>query len=603
MKKRAFHLITIVALIMGGFVIATPTFAQNDLVVDVTSDSTCLLATFTIDVVGGSGVHDLNWDFGDDGTFLESGISDYSWFVEHEYPYAGLFNWSVLANDVDDPELTNTASGSIWIGPLVTLSSDVFPPILTLDAGVASLNVRAVVEGGSLPYDYAWEVSGDGTPDYAPDPTSDSLLVSFNTGGTYVVSVTVTDECGLSHTDTLTIVVFDPEEACHPRAQQIAQAVSSIFPGLADNLYSCEAIFGIFNGDLTGSQLGFGNMWHAYTMAVSIDELTWEEVLDWKLNESGWGGLAQLDKFSDALEEIGIGELMDLVFNDDASINEIHTAVRTVILYDADFYDVLDRFAEGASNGEVGQFYRLAHDLELDTETLDGYIETGLSISDIRHAAKIADSTESDLPFIAAAHADGLSWGEISQAFRLADEDATVEQILDMGVQEFRQLEHDQAQEERQEERNDSTITRYAERYGLGYEDIQGILESCDLDWACVREQLREQDQENQQLQQDQRTAEQLARQNGVEEEDVWALFDGECSGDWNCVRQTLRENESQNDNSNGNPNQDVDRDQRTAEQIARKYDDVTVDDVWSIFNSECGGEWNCVRQYFRDSD
>lgn len=598
MKQRAFHTILIVVLIMGGLFIATPTFAQDGLQINVTGESSCLIATFEIKVEGGSGVHDLYWEFGDDETLSEEFISGYPWFVDHEYPYAELFNWTVIATDVDDPEITSTASGTIQIGPYVELSSDIFPPALTLEGGATTLNLSASVEGGSLPFEYTWEVSGDGSPDYTPDPTSDSLSVTFSASGTYVASVTVTDDCGLSHTDTLTIVVFNPEEACHPRAQQIAEAVTSLFPGLADNLYSCEDIFGIFTGGENESNLGFGIMWHAYQMAVSIDELTWEEILDWKLNESGWGTLAQLDKFSDALEGITISELVDLVLSSDVAVNDIHAVVRNVILYQADFYEALDRLADGASYGELGQFYRLADDLEMDTETLDGYIESGLSISDIRHAAKIAESNEIDLLLITAAHADDHSWGEISQALRLADEDATFEFILAMGVQEFRQLEHEQDREERLEERMDNTIIRYSERYGLDYEDVEGILQACDLDWACVREQLREQDRENQQLQQDERTAERLAEQFGVSEDEVWALFDGDCSGDWNCVRSTLRETYQQG--GQGNQNQDDDRDERTAQQIANKYN-ANIEEVWSIFNGDCNGNWSCVRRYFRE--
>ncbi len=44
----------------------------------------------------------------------------------------------------------------------------------------------------------------------------------------------------------------------------------------------------------------------------------------------------------------------------------------------------------------------------------------------------------------------------------------------------------------------------------------------------------------------------------------------------------------------------EAERDQRTAEQIARQHD-VSVEEVWAIFNGPCGQDWKCVRDYYRD--
>ncbi len=44
----------------------------------------------------------------------------------------------------------------------------------------------------------------------------------------------------------------------------------------------------------------------------------------------------------------------------------------------------------------------------------------------------------------------------------------------------------------------------------------------------------------------------------------------------------------------------EVERNDRTAEQIARQHD-VSVEEVWAIFNGPCGQDWKCVRDYYKD--
>jgi hypothetical protein len=78
-------------------------------------------------------------------------------------------------------------------------------------------------------------------------------------------------------------------------------------------LYTCEDIFAIFQGSLTGNQLGFGRMWHAVKLAATLEDMTWEEILQWQLDGTGWGLLAQLDRFAETLGDIGPGELALLV--------------------------------------------------------------------------------------------------------------------------------------------------------------------------------------------------------------------------------------------------------------------------------------------------
>lgn len=171
--------------------------------------------------------------------------------------------------------------------------------------------------------------------------------------------VTVTDDCGFSDSAAVSIVVFDPEEACHPRAQEIAMAVSSLYPEQAEQLYSCESILEIHRGELTdGMTIGYGRMWKAYQLTSQIEELTWEEILDWHLNQGGWGLLEQLDGSADSLDEVTTDELVALVVSGEASVNDIRSATRAALREGADFYETLGiepsvaSPAESNGNGE-----------------------------------------------------------------------------------------------------------------------------------------------------------------------------------------------------------------------------------------------------------
>ena len=112
-------------------------------------------------------------------------------------------------------------------------------------------------------------------------------------------------------------------------------------------------------------------MWKAYHLAESMEDLTWEDILDWKLNESGWGTLLQLNRFADLLGEHDLPELMGLVMSDEYSLGDVRTAVRSVTRYDADFEDVLARILEGANTGDINQAYKLATDEVSATDIMD----------------------------------------------------------------------------------------------------------------------------------------------------------------------------------------------------------------------------------------
>jgi len=125
----------------------------------------------------------------------------------------------------------------------------------------------------------------------------------------------------------------------------------------------------------------------------------------------------------------------------------------------------------------------------------------------------------------------------------LADEITDALAILEIDVQEYRRQQRVQAQEEHQVELNLRTAARYADQYDVSEEEILVVFnETCDGDWKCVQDYLRENPDKVNQAGHNQRTATQLAAQYGVSEEEIWSLFELTCDGEWKCVRSQLRE-------------------------------------------------------------
>jgi hypothetical protein len=248
---------------------------------------------------------------------------------------------------------------------------------------------------------------------------------------------------------------------------------------------------------------------------------------------------------------------MELVISGDQSLGDIRTAVRYYLRYEADFDDVLLRINDGANPGELGQFYKLVSNLEVDPTVLDGYMAEGMTLPELRHAANFAERVGAEWGEIVDAKSFDHSWGEIGQAYRLAGDDTSAADILAMGVQEYRALEREDARTEREEER----ATREEER--------------------SAREEERAHD-----------TADRIAEQFGITDVDeVMALYD-ECEGSWGCVRKALREEDSAGSTS--------DRNERTAAKIASQYG-FSETEVLNYFEVSCGQDWNCVRAYYRN--
>lgn len=470
-----------------------PAIALAQEAINVTHTVDCGDVDFVVPDPGGTAPYNLSWDFDGDEEVdsTEADVESFPHTTTHTYPGPGDYAWFLSVNDSGDPANEFTASGLVEVeGFTVSLSADDTRPVL--EAGEADVEFTATVDGPEgRSYTYEWDF-GDATADVTNGPEASH---TYTSGGRFDATVTVTDNCGFEESATVTIFVVDP--SCHPMAQRIAEAVSLLYPDQAQQTYTCEDIVaiwrGVFTGDffenlVAGMQVGLGRMWHAYQLTQVIEDLYWEEILDWHLGNSGWGLLLQLDKFADALEDLDIRDLMALV-EEGVKVQDIRHAVRMVTRFDADFEDALARLEE-SSPGQVGQFYALVQELGVDPEVLDGYLADGASLADIRHASK---SFGEDWEAALAAKLAGNSWGDINQAYRLAGEDGDPQAILELGVQEYRRQQREEAQTERQSDRNGSTAARLARQYGVSVEQVWATYEGCGGDWQCVRNYYRQQ--------------------------------------------------------------------------------------------------------------
>lgn len=489
-QSRIFTLIVLLTLLMP----MTIAGAQASSPLVVGTKVTCSSVEFELNAPGDSASYDLAWNFGDDIEYGEEAVSEFPYKIVHNYLAAGDYAWSLV---VTSGATSERMSGTVTIDGLsVNLMSNPFPPLLDAE-GDGSINFFVELDGGSSPYTYAWDLNGDGVLDEVGDAESPGTAsFTYSEPGKVVVQVQVTDTCGRSATDTLPVLLNDAEgeggedgeDSCHPVAQKIADGVNEFFPDQAETLYTCDEIYDMFVGGLTGSQLGFGILNHAIKLAESIEDLTWEEIRDWHLDGTGWGFLAQLDRYADALEQVGVTDLLELVRGGDFEFADIRTALRYAVRFDSDFEDALARLADGASPGEIGQLYRTAQELGVDPETLDTYLAEGFRLSDIKHAAKSADQLGADWGDVLDAVEAGHSWGEIKQAYQLVDENMSVEEILAMGIKEYRKQSREQDQVTRQEEKGQRTAAQIASKSGVSEDAVWAIYKgSCNFDWGCVR--------------------------------------------------------------------------------------------------------------------
>ena len=515
---------------------------------DISDD--CGDVQFTFNWSEGTAPYLIMVEFGDGDSTGIVNAAEASFTISHSYLDQGDYAWNVQVLEDKTDGLSGIYSEILTLeGPEVTLSSSPFPPLFVKgDAGVVDFSTA--VTGGTPPYTYAWDLDGDGI--FESGETGVTAIGTYTDLGKSYPQVLVTDGCSFTGSDTMPVVVADPEDACHPTAQKISDGVNTLFPDQSGDLYTCEDVYALFNNESEENNLGFGRMWKAYHLAESMEELSWEDILDWHLTETGWGSLLQLDRFADLLEDHDLPELMGLVMSEDYSLGDVRTAVRSVTRYEADLEDALARILEGASTGELGQFYKLAADLEADVEVLDGYLADGLTLAELKHTSKFADRMEVEWTEVADGRSMADNWGDLKQAYTLASDEITAAEILIMGVPAYKDLlreEDKTAREDKKEaqteEKTQQTAEKLADQFSAEFGVVMSLLNGeCEGEWACVRKALRDQDREMSEgfSEKDIQTAQQIAFKYGFTEEEVLAYHKDYCGEDWVCTRAYFRE-------------------------------------------------------------
>ncbi|MCB1219507.1 MAG: PKD domain-containing protein [Planctomycetales bacterium] len=147
---------------------------------------------------------DYAWDFDGDGTFDRNGSAP---SVNHTYEEAGTFNVVLRVTDdggatdtdfavitVGDPQMPPTAAGSG--------AQDDGNPLLVNFDGTASTDL----DGEIVSYD--WDFDNDGTFDLLDGGATPSH--EYSSFGTKTVTLRVTDDNGLSDSDTFTVNLVEP---------------------------------------------------------------------------------------------------------------------------------------------------------------------------------------------------------------------------------------------------------------------------------------------------------------------------------------------------------------------------------------------------------
>ncbi len=170
----------------------------------VTSGNTPLDVTFTASATDPDGtIVNYAWDFDGDGKTDINGTSDTETYT---YSSAGTYNATVTVTD----DQGATATDSIQI----TVSTyENTPPTVTLTANPSSGKTPLDVQFTASANDtdgtittYEWDLDGDG--DFEKNTGSSEITsYTYNTEGTYNVTVRVTDDAGATATDTVKITV------------------------------------------------------------------------------------------------------------------------------------------------------------------------------------------------------------------------------------------------------------------------------------------------------------------------------------------------------------------------------------------------------------
>jgi PKD repeat protein len=189
-------IIVIVAVAAGGYYLLVG--PKKELSVEASANPTTgkapLEVNFIASATGGTGPYSYGWVFGDGGVSIQQNPT-------HTYANAGTYTATVTVTDNEG----TTASDSVSI--VVTeeeleLSVEASANPITGKAPL-QVNFTVVATGGTEPYSYLWDF-GDGENSTVQNPTH-----AYENVGIYLAVVTVTDDEGVTASDSVTVEVTE----------------------------------------------------------------------------------------------------------------------------------------------------------------------------------------------------------------------------------------------------------------------------------------------------------------------------------------------------------------------------------------------------------
>ncbi len=151
---------------------------------------------------GGNNITSYRWDFGD-GTILENGSASET----HTYTTEG--NYNITLTVTNESLNSDQSSQGVFVGNLDPTASFIYSPITpdVNEAVIFDASASSDDDGSIVRYD--WDF-GDGTQQNNGGATPSH---TFSSGGTFQVSLTVTDNLGASKTLIVPITVIDPNNS------------------------------------------------------------------------------------------------------------------------------------------------------------------------------------------------------------------------------------------------------------------------------------------------------------------------------------------------------------------------------------------------------
>jgi PKD repeat protein len=250
---------------VGNLKTATSNFAVDVLTTSISavpsSGAIPLNTAFSANVTGGTPPVTYSWDINGDQVEDDNRANFY-----YIYNTAGTYNVSLTVTDHTGNTATDTTTINALSGPTVQASAD---PVLGQAPLTVDFSAISNDPDGTI-VQYEWDFNGDGVYDYSNSNTPITSS-TFNTAGFYTATIRVTDDDGLTASDSVVIQVGNAPTANAAASPLTGTAPLSVdFTGSGDDADGSIVMHEWdFDGDGTFdfSSASNGNTSHTYTSA------------------------------------------------------------------------------------------------------------------------------------------------------------------------------------------------------------------------------------------------------------------------------------------------------------------------------------------------